>query len=162
MESLRRRLAGSRASAWVLVAVAVRALVPDGFMVGTAPDGGATIVFCHGAGLAMPAPAAGGHHNHAVRQQDAPQHTGHAHHSGHVQHEAQGAADSAPAGEGGHHAQPGQCAFAASSVLAPPPLFAAPPALFLAGTRAPAETPAVALPQERARRPGARAPPAFS
>jgi hypothetical protein len=152
--SLRHRFVKSRASAWVLVALAVRSLVPDGFMVGAAMGGGPTVIFCHGVGMAMPVPAAGGHHDAVAQHHDHAQHT--------AQDEAAGrASPGAPSGGGQHHAQQGQCAFAASSVLAPPP-YVAPPAQPLAGLVAPIESAAFAPPQERVRRPGARAPPAFS
>ena len=159
--SLRHRLLGSRASAWVLVAVAVRALVPDGFMIGTAPDGGATVIFCHGAG-AMPEAAPGDQHDHAAHHEAGHSaHAGHSQHTGHAQHAGHELPDGAPAGEGGHDGQ-GQCAFAASSVLAPPASPAVAPALSLAGPGVQAQPVTVALPQARALRPGARAPPSFS
>lgn len=151
--SLRHRFVHSRATAWVLVALAVRSLVPDGFMVGTAAGGGPTVIFCHGAGMAMPMPAAGAVDGTVTEHHDHAQHVAH--------DQAAGAPDGTPAGPGQHHAQQGQCAFAASAVLAPPP-YVAPPALGLVGPEVPVLSVAFELPLERARRPGARAPPALS
>jgi hypothetical protein len=155
--SLRHRIIGNRASTWVVLAFAVRALVPDGFMVGTSPGGGATIVFCHGAGLAVP--TAGGHPDHAHHQPDPSHHARHSPHAGHAGH---GGSGEPPSDDDSHHAQQGQCAFAASAVLAPPP----PPSLgtghVLAADEFTREPHAIALPSERDRRPGARAPPAHS
>jgi hypothetical protein len=70
--------------------------------------------------------------------------------------------DGRPAGPTQHHGQDGHCPFAASALLAPPPMIVAAVAVGpVAVPRASRHSDPILSP-ERARRPGARAPPKFA
>lgn len=166
--SLRRRVVRDRAAAWILAAVAFRALVPDGFMLDSAGGLGLRVVFCHSIPhpglLAPPAGQAGAHVHPAAHEYPSADP-----HAGHHQHHDQPEQDGPPShqehasGAGGsHHAKQGQCPFAASSLLAPAPLLAGAPDIHFDAVVVASEPARVVLPRERTRRPGARAPPAYS
>jgi hypothetical protein len=119
----------------VLAALVFRSLIPPGFMLGTGQGTTLTVEFCPGV-------ASHGMASHEMA----------AHHGDHGR----------PAGPGPDHGQHGTCPFAASALLAPPPIVFA--AVVVGGAEVDAASLSAdpILSPESARRPGARAPPTLA
>lgn len=124
---LRRRNVRDTAIAWVLAALAFRALVPAGFMFGSGEGHTLTVELCHGAGSALTVV-----------------------HYGDDGRPLEPRPDSRPEG---------QCPFAATALLAPPPVIPVAAAIHVARDEQTASPDLPQLPQEPSRLPGARAPP---